>query len=163
MREEFLERLRDPSIYSLRSEIALIDLNIGRLLEELRLYGEEAPAGSDSVEEVLAPSRITKSEAGLFAQLQEAVELRMKLVAAEVKTLEVLGTATGRQNERTNAMIAIVVEVLRGKLSGSPAGRATLMEVAEELEQRLRQLQEQQAGLLPSGPTAQGQGGGKAP
>lgn len=143
MREEFLERLRDPSIYSLRSEIALIDMNIGRLLEELKLY---APgAAEDTIEEMLSDRRITKTEAGLWGALQGAVELRQKLVAAEVKTLEVLGTATGKQNERTQAMVQIVVEVLRGKLSGSPAGRATLMEVAEELEARLRVLQEDEA------------------
>ena len=140
MREEFLERLRDPSIYSLRSEIALVDMNITKLLSELRFY----TAGAEhTVEGALDPSRVTKSEGGLWAQLQEAIELRMKLVAAEVKTLEVLGTATGRQNERTQAMITVVVEVLRGKLSGSPAGRATLMEIAEELENRLRQIQEE--------------------
>lgn len=75
-------------------------------------------------------------------------------MAAEVKTLEVLGTATGKQNERTQAMVQIVIEVLRGKLADSPAGRATLVDIADELERRLHMLQEDER--------AQGQSGAKA-
>lgn len=147
MREEFLNRLMDPHIYSLRSEIALIDMNIGALLGELKHYEPDAPDDMFTAEEMLKSGRITKSAAGLWASLQEAIELRQKLVAAEMKTLEVLGTATGRQAERTQAMVQVVIEVLRGKLAGSPAGRATLVEIADELQERLRQLQEEAQGL----------------
>lgn len=149
MREEFLERLRDPHIYSLRSEIALIDMNITALLTELKYYEPDAPEDMYTAEEMLKSGRLTKSADGLWSRLQEAIELRQKLVAAEVKTLEVLGTATGRQAERTNALITTVIEVLRSKLAGSPAGRATLVEIADELAERLRQIQEEQGGTPP--------------
>jgi hypothetical protein len=126
--------LKDPNIYSLRSEIALNDLYLERLLAELKFYtGEAAPP---PVEE-----RLTYNEPQLWGRIQDAIELRTRLVGQEVKTLELLANHSGRQAERARALTSVVIEVLRNRMAGSPEGRRQLVEVADELETKVRELQ----------------------
>lgn len=127
LRGNFLERLKDPHIYSLRSEIALNDLYVERLLGELGLYG--------------SAEAIPPVEEEAWAKLRAALELRTKMVAQEVRTLEVLAQHGARQAERAEALSAIVVEVLRQRVLPLPEGKRILTEVADELGQRVRELQ----------------------
>ena len=143
-RDQFLERLKDPSIYSLRSEIALNDLYISRLLKELGLAppepGVEGPHLTPDGDQ-----RLTYNEQAAWGHVMEALKLRKDLVAQEVKTLELLAQHGGRQAERAQALIAIVTEVLRRKMATTPEGRAQLVEIADELESEIRRLQSEEA------------------
>ena len=138
MRAQFLERLKDPNIYSLRNDIALMDLYIGRVLGELAHY---VPGAEPLPPTPVETSRLTFTEAQVWERVHDALELRVKMIAQEVKTMELMATHSGRQVERAQALNAVVIEVLRTHLAGTTEGRAQLVAIADELEQKVRQLQ----------------------
>ena len=138
-----MDRLKDPNLYSLRNEVAMLDVFMDRVLGELAYYDNSAVAGSPAPGD---PSRLTFDESQVWGRYQEAAELKAKLIAQEVKTLELLATHSGRQTERAQAINAIVIETLRSKLASTPEGRQTLVEIADELEHKVRQLQDGETG-----------------
>ena len=151
IRQQFMERLKDPYLYSLRNEIAMIEVYTDRLLSELRYYqpqedGADAPVTIVETDGRTDPSRLTFAEEQVWGRYQEAVELKAKLVAQEVKTLELLQAHSGRQMERAQGINAVVIETLRNKLADTPEGRRLLVELADELEVKVRQLQDGEIG-----------------
>jgi excinuclease UvrABC helicase subunit UvrB len=92
------------------------------------------------------------TEEQVWGRLMEALELRMKMVGQEVKTMEAMAQHSGRQWERAQALNSVVIEVLRAHLAGTDEGKRTLIQIADELEQRVREMQAEDTKLgLPVG------------